>query len=646
MNKLEQFLNTHLSSKDNLQDVLLKFYLNLNKSSFSLLHWISKTPSVLHIIDEYSKQLNIELIDSTLPKRVWHFINKQSNYIKCLECGKDITDFKIFSNPYNTFCSKSCTTINLHKNKKFNYNKTIETKKKKSEDPNYQKNIEFKKKQTLLKNTGYDHPMKVPEYIKKYKENNIAKYGVDNPAKSDIVKKKLKKAWDVHSNKERIEKSNINRIKYFLENYNVKSSLDLESTRIKIQNTNLKRYGHISPLGNSEIYKKATQAQKLIKEYTLPSGKIIKYQGYVGFAIDELLKTYSEDQFEVDFNINPVILENDNGKQFKYRPDIYIQSENKYIEVKSLYSLSGYYDGTHEKTMMKLFKLINKGYDVELWIYVKSKFYKINLLNLKSIDNYTIMMCNTHIIAPFCIAEIYNINESVNAHEFLNNQDLFYNEGFRLILLYSDELINKFDIVNSRINNIIQIDSIKRIYARKCNIIEITGKQSREFLNANHYKGFTPAQYKYGLVYENELVAVMTFGMQRVSLGSNFDKDNYELIRYSTKLGINVIGGASKLFKYFIKTINPLRVFSYADRAWSNKKSVMYDKIGMKYVGNTIFNYWWVKDDIRYNRYNFTKKKLISEGFSKNKTEKEIMLERGYNQIFDVGNLKYEWTNT
>jgi hypothetical protein len=41
----------------------------------------------------------------------------------------------------------------------------------------------------------------------------------------------------------------------------------------------------------------------------------------------------------------------------------------------------------------------------------------------------------------------------------------------------------------------------------------------------------------------------------------------------------------------------------------------------------------------RYNRFNFRKKKLIKEGYDKNKIE--IMMERGFFRVFNSGKLKY-----
>jgi hypothetical protein len=57
-------------------------------------------------------------------------------------------------------------------------------------------------------------------------------------------------------------------------------------------------------------------------------------------------------------------------------------------------------------------------------------------------------------------------------------------------------------------------------------------------------------------------------------------------------------------------------------------------------------NYWYMnKKDYNYrvNRFNFRKSKLVSYGFDSNKTEWEIMQERGFDRIWDCGNMKFSY---
>ena len=131
----------------------------------------------------------------------------------------------------------------------------------------------------------------------------------------------------------------------------------------------------------------------------------------------------------------------------------------------------------------------------------------------------------------------------------------------------------------------------------------------------------------------------MTFGSLRKSLGQNKKDGQYELLRFCNKLNFSIIGGASKLFKYFKNKYNPLLVISYADRCWSNGN--LYKRLGFKMDGVTQPNYYYVINGIRKNRFNYRKDVLVKEGFDSKKTEFEIMSERGIDKIYDSGNIRF-----
>jgi len=117
--------------------------------------------------------------------------------------------------------------------------------------------------------------------------------------------------------------------------------------------------------------------------------------------------------------------------------------------------------------------------------------------------------------------------------------------------------------------------------------------------------------------------------------------NEYEMLRFCNKLNISVIGGASKLFKYFINNYKPNYIVSYADRGYSNGN--LYKQLGFELNSITLPNYYYVVDGIRKYRFNFRKDILVKQGFSKNKTEHEIMLERKIYRIYNSGNLKFEF---
>ena len=93
--------------------------------------------------------------------------------------------------------------------------------------------------------------------------------------------------------------------------------------------------------------------------------------------------------------------------------------------------------------------------------------------------------------------------------------------------------------------------------------------------------------------------------------------------------------------KYFEINNTPKSLLTYANRDWSYNDNI-YHKNGFEFKGNTEINYWYFNNDIkRKHRYQFRKDKLVKDGFDRNKTEVEIMRDRGYHRIFDCGSLKY-----
>ena len=219
----------------------------------------------------------------------------------------------------------------------------------------------------------------------------------------------------------------------------------------------------------------------------------------------------------------------------------------------------------------------------------------------------------------------------INKDYHLDKTKLCRDNDINLIHIFEDEWLWKKDIVLSVLKNRLNIIN-KKIYGRKCDIVEISPSISKTFLDENHLQGNVNTTLKFGLLHNDELVSVMTFG-KRNGIGNGED---WELIRFSNKINYNVIGGGSKLFKYFLKKINPKIVKSYSDNRWFS--GGLYENLGFKYIHETKPNYWYVKNDMRYHRLNFKKNRLVGEGFDKNKTEKQIMFDRKIYRVYDCGN--------
>lgn len=207
--------------------------------------------------------------------------------------------------------------------------------------------------------------------------------------------------------------------------------------------------------------------------------------------------------------------------------------------------------------------------------------------------------------------------------------------GIRLIHIFEDEWLYKKEIVKSRLKNLLGLTEIK-IYGRKCQIKILDNKITNNFLNKNHIQDKCVSKIKLGLYYEGELVSLMTFGKRKI-----LNNSDWELIRFCNKLDTTVIGGASKLLKYFINNYKPDKIISFADRRWSSGN--LYNNLNFNLIKCSPPNYYLYNDNlkIRESRIKYQKHKLVKMGYNKNLTEKEITEKMKLYRIYDCGNLKY-----
>jgi hypothetical protein len=209
----------------------------------------------------------------------------------------------------------------------------------------------------------------------------------------------------------------------------------------------------------------------------------------------------------------------------------------------------------------------------------------------------------------------------------------FRNLNIRIIHIWEDDWVYKTEIIKSQILNIIN-KTPNRIFARECVVKELNTKEITNFLNENHIQSKVKSILKLGLYKDDILVSVMSFdhfeGRKRM-------KDNeWNLNRFCNLKNTNVIGGASKLFKFFIKNYTVNKVISYADLDWSEGK--LYYKLGFNLVNTTKPDYKYIINGRRTHKSNFRKSNLKTE-----LTESEYMRNKEIYKVYDCGKLKFEF---
>jgi DNA-binding phage protein len=217
----------------------------------------------------------------------------------------------------------------------------------------------------------------------------------------------------------------------------------------------------------------------------------------------------------------------------------------------------------------------------------------------------------------------------------------FENCGIQLMTIFESEWkSNKRQLLESMIKTRLgMIDN--RVFARKCMIKQINKQEADAFHIKNHISGKTTSSKNYGLYYDDSLVSVLSL------IKSRFDKNyEYEIARFSSVMNTVVVGGLSRLFKYFVQQENPVSCMSYADYRFG--QGLSYMKLGFTCEGITPPNYHYFNKntDILESRMKYQKSKLTHmPEYDPNKTEFQIMMDAGYYVIYDCGSKKYGWKN-
>ena len=216
-----------------------------------------------------------------------------------------------------------------------------------------------------------------------------------------------------------------------------------------------------------------------------------------------------------------------------------------------------------------------------------------------------------------------------SAHK--NKMDACNNLNIRLITIFEDEWLDSSDIIKQKLRNILGVcDSTT--YARKSTTRILTKADKKQFLNTHHIQGNAASSIDIGLECDGEVIACMSFIN---------NSDHYILTRYATSH--TVVGGFSKLLKYFRNTFAHKKIISFADMRWSSVDNV-YTKTGWRVASILAPDYSIYFKGTRSHKFNFRRKYLPSkfETFDPNKSEHENCLENKAYRIYDCGKIKYE----
>ena len=646
---------------------------NKGRRKETLIKIIQENQEYYDELKNYTKYLETDDIQ----KMVYHYHKELTDIPMCAVCKKGLI-YRNFRDGYSKFCSQSCQVKFLHISGILNvdtYKRTTNTYNERyPKGSSQQKEIIRKTQETSLKNCGYKHHMKSPKLREKFYDIIQEKTGFRNPAQSPQSKLKLHNMWANMGIEEKQLFIKFRHNKYIasmLEKHNVENPFLVEEFQIKAQETNIKKRGVRFNFQSPDVRQRSANTIFLLygvknimhdpyfqhknmvacynfKDYVFPSGVNIKIQGDGNKALDFLLDVlgYSENDIKVEFECKYINYIDNKGIERKYRPDIWIEKDNKIIEVKSFWT----FNNGIESNILKYKAVIDQNKNFEFWIFNHQKeLFRFDFKHNPIIDilediavggTYLYGSNLVYIPEKKIMFHIQRLNESYNKktlNSLKYHLGLTNNGSINFINIFEDLLINKKDIIVSRIKNI--FNQSNKIAARKTSIRVVDSKIATHFLKENHIQGSINSKISIGLYNSDELVSLMTFGNRRKSLGANSLENHWEMLRFCNKKNFIVIGGASKLLKYFIIHFYPEEIISYCDYNWSTGN--LYEKLNFIKKDNIIPNYYWCIDGKRYHRFAFRKDFLIKKGFDAEKTEAQIMEEQGYTKIYDCGTMKY-----
>jgi predicted DNA-binding protein YlxM (UPF0122 family) len=452
---------------------------------------------------------------------------------------------------------------------------------------------------TVQKKYGVDNVMFVPEVIKSRDDFFLNKYGVKNPLDNKKVQQKCKNT--------------------LYERYGVHNPLQLKSVQEKIIATNMKRYGGKAPACSKKVREKMSKTN--IKRYGIINFKHIHLKKEVQLLLEDkdkckekLTKWHYEDQ---------LCLEEVGVKLGLSKSGISKIMKDLNLQVKR------FRRSKFEKEVERYLKTIYND-----TILVNDRTYKREL-DFYIPDKETAIECDGLYYHSF--NEIPTAKQK-NYHRLKTK--LCRDNNIRLFHILECEWVDpvKQQIWKSMLSNNLQDGVNTKLFARKCKCSPIEDTTIiRDFYNYNHLQGFVGSALHIGLSFNERLLSCMSF--------TRIDGDNWMLTRYATELNCNVVGGASKLFSYFIKNYNPKLVTTFADLRYSYGK--LYEVLGFKAVKEVKPRYCYTDCKKLIHRRNFQKKnlqKLLKELYDPNLTEFEnVFNNTRYRVIYDAGKIKYEY---
>lgn len=224
-----------------------------------------------------------------------------------------------------------------------------------------------------LEKYGFTHACKHPDVKNKIQATNLERYGNICSAQGIETIQKIKQsnlnAYGVEFAFQRVDvKKKI--VSTTLERYGDTCALRNADVMAKSKQTIMDRYGVDNVMHSNVVRRKQLSSAFSVKDWTSPNGRIFRGQGYEIPAIQILIDSGIEENdimTEEDLmnaGVMPEFKYEYDGKLRRYYPDIFIKSQNKFVEVKSMWTFELHRD----QVIAKAECVAGDGYGMEIMI--------------------------------------------------------------------------------------------------------------------------------------------------------------------------------------------------------------------------------------------------------------------------------------
>lgn len=544
---------------------------------------------------------------------VWMIFNHITEH-KCKQCGIPLT----FEQRNREFCSVQCARKDDQWRAKIS----------KTNIRNANERL-AKRKTSNLDKYGVEHTFQLEEVKEKIRQTNIERYGEYNPAKNEEVK-------------EKIRQTNIVR-------YGVEYPQLSENIRDKRVNTCIERYGVDNVLKNKDIQQrcKSTINEKYgpapindinVKE-KIQQTNLAKYGGASPFS-SERIREKAKNTIVSKYGVEHYTQHHLGEDAIRCLNDpVWLQHQ---YDIKTVYEIKNELgcDSTTVFTYLDRYGIRVSTDKTSDWQRVLASKIEGAVLEQSFFDNKmkkVDILIPEHKLAIECNGVYWHSEAYKSPNHHLLRKDEANKAGYRLLQFNDLDWHNKSDVILSIINHAIG-KTTRKIHARKCRVVDIDHGTTKKFLDENHLMGANTGAIRKGLVYDDQIVAVMTFSKPNYNR-----KYRWELLRFCSKVGINIIGGASKLLTSFTR-LYPGSVISYSDNMISD--GGVYQRIGFTKLHDVPPTYFYYKPGIRSLMHRSSARRhklpiLLGEAFDPHLSERENMKAAGWLRYYDAGKIAW-----